>query len=66
MTSTSQASQQTVSGPRHLAAPPATHRWWALGALCLSVLLVGIDNTIVNVALPTIGRDLSAGISDLQ
>jgi MFS family permease len=30
------------------------------------VLLVGIDNTIVNVALPTIGRDLSAGISDLQ
>ena len=67
MTSTSQApAHLTVSGPRHLATPAATHRWWALAALCLSVLLVGIDNTIVNVALPTIGRELSAGISDLQ
>src|SRR5664279_2239157 len=56
----------TLTGPRHLATPAATHRWWALAALCLSVLLVGIDNTIVNVALPTIGRELSAGISDLQ
>ncbi len=57
------------SGPRHLAAPaPATarRRWWALAALCLGVLLVGIDNTIVNVALPTIGRDLDASTSDLQ
>ena len=44
----------------------ASRRWWALGALCLSVLLVGIDNTIVNVALPTIGRDLDASTSDLQ
>src|SRR6478609_11749307 len=43
-----------------------SHRWWGLGALCLSVLLVGIDNTIVNVALPTIGRDLDASTSDLQ
>ena len=67
MTSTSQApAHLTASGPRHLATPAATHRWWALAALCLSVLLVGIDNTIVNVALPTIGRELSAGISDLQ
>ncbi|SIR63159.1 DHA2 family efflux MFS transporter permease subunit [Williamsia sterculiae] len=42
------------------------HRWWALAALCLAELLVMIDNTIVNVALPTISRDLSAGISGLQ
>ena len=41
-------------------------RWWALAALCLGVLLVGIDNTIVNVALPTIGRELDASTSDLQ
>jgi len=27
--------------------------------LCLSVLLVVVDNTIVNIALPTISRDLS-------
>ncbi|MFQ1000611.1 MFS transporter [Modestobacter sp. SSW1-42] len=47
-------------------APPATRRWWVLLALCLSVLLVSVDNTIVNVALPTIGRELSATTSDLQ
>jgi DHA2 family multidrug resistance protein-like MFS transporter len=41
-------------------------RWWVLVVLCLSVLLVTIDNTIVNVALPTIGRQLSASTSDLQ
>ena len=34
--------------------------------LCLSVLLVSVDNTIVNVALPTISRDLSATTSQLQ
>jgi EmrB/QacA subfamily drug resistance transporter len=46
----------------------ATHdrRWWVLAVLCLSVLLVVVDNTIVNVALPTISRDLSASTSALQ
>src|SRR3954464_12584979 len=47
-------------------APPATRRWWVLSVLCLSVLLVSVDNTIVNVALPTIGRQLAASTSDLQ
>lgn len=41
-------------------------RWWILAALCLSVLLVIVDNTIVNVALPTISRDLHASTSALQ
>ena len=47
-------------------APPTTRRWWVLAVLCLSVLLVSVDNTIVNVALPTIGRELAASTSDLQ
>ena len=34
-------------------------RWWILAVLCLSVLLIVVDNTIVNVALPTISRELS-------
>jgi EmrB/QacA subfamily drug resistance transporter len=46
--------------------PPTTRRWWVLLVLCLSVLLVSVDNTIVNVALPTIGRELAASTSDLQ
>lgn len=42
------------------------NRWVALGVLCLAELLVMIDNTIVNVALPTISRDLSASTTGLQ
>jgi EmrB/QacA subfamily drug resistance transporter len=41
-------------------------RWWILAVLCLSVLLVVIDNTIVNVALPTMSRDLAASTQGLQ
>jgi EmrB/QacA subfamily drug resistance transporter len=44
----------------------ADRRWWILAVLCLSVLLVVVDNTIVNVALPTISRDLNASTSALQ
>jgi EmrB/QacA subfamily drug resistance transporter len=45
---------------------PDSRRWWILAVLCLSVLLVVVDNTIVNVALPTISRRLSASTEDLQ
>ena len=41
-------------------------RWWILAVLCLSLLIVGIDGTIVNVALPSIVRELSASSSQLQ
>ena len=46
--------------------PDHRRRWWILAVLCLSVLLVVVDNTIVNVALPTISRDLHASTSALQ
>ena len=42
------------------------HPWRVLAVLCLAVLMVVIDNTIVNVALPTISRDLHASNSALQ
>ncbi len=45
---------------------PDRRRWWILAVLCLSVLLVVVDNTIVNVALPTISRKLSASTQGLQ
>ena len=41
-------------------------RWWTLGALCFSLLIIGMDTTILNVALPTLARDLHAGTSSLQ
>src|SRR5205085_4878704 len=33
-------------------------RWWALIVLCLGVLMIVLDTTIVNVALPSIREDL--------
>jgi EmrB/QacA subfamily drug resistance transporter len=41
-------------------------RWWILSVLCLSLLIVGLDNTILNVALPTLSRELHATTSQLQ
>src|SRR4051794_34155240 len=41
-------------------------RWATLVVLCVSLLVIVIDNTIVNVALPTLVRDLGTSISDLQ
>ena len=41
-------------------------RWAILAILSLSVFLVVVDNTIVNVALPTLSRDLGASTSELQ
>ena len=42
------------------------HRWRVLAVCCLSLFIVGLDVTAVNVALPSIGRELHAGISGLQ
>jgi EmrB/QacA subfamily drug resistance transporter len=41
-------------------------RWLTLAVLCISLLVIVIDNTIVNVALPTLVRDLGTSVSDLQ
>jgi EmrB/QacA subfamily drug resistance transporter len=43
-----------------------TRRWLILGVLCFSVLVIVLDNTILNVAIPTIVRDLGATNSQLQ
>jgi len=43
-----------------------SRRWWTLGVLCLSLLVIVVDTTIVNVALPTFARDLHASSSGLQ
>jgi len=44
----------------------ATHPNLILGICCMSLLIVGMDVTIVNVALPAIQRDLHASLSGLQ
>ena len=42
------------------------HRYGVLAICCLSLFIVGLDITVVNVALPSIGQDLHAGVSELQ
>ena len=41
-------------------------RWWALGAMSVSLLVVGLDLTVLNVALPTLATELQASTSQLQ
>jgi EmrB/QacA subfamily drug resistance transporter len=41
-------------------------RWWTLGVLSLALLVIGLDNTILNVALPSLRSDLGASSSQLQ
>jgi len=45
---------------------PSRRRWWVLAVLCVSLAMIGLDNTILNVALPTLVRDLHASFSQLQ
>jgi EmrB/QacA subfamily drug resistance transporter len=52
--------------PTTPANPPDPRRWWTLGVLCLSLIVISLDNTILNVALPTLERDLGASASQLQ
>ena len=41
-------------------------RWWILGVLCLSLVMVIVGNTVLNVALPTLVRELDATSTQLQ
>src|SRR3954462_5552527 len=42
------------------------HKGWVLATVCAAVLAINLDTTIVNVALPSISRELSAGTRQLQ
>jgi EmrB/QacA subfamily drug resistance transporter len=53
-----------AAGPGPGLAP--SRRWLALAVLCISLLIVTLDNTVLNVVLPTLVRDLNATSSQLQ
>jgi EmrB/QacA subfamily drug resistance transporter len=44
----------------------SARRWWALMAIAASVLVVGLDLTVLTLALPTMSVSLHASTSDLQ
>jgi EmrB/QacA subfamily drug resistance transporter len=43
-----------------------TRKWWTLAAVAFGLFMIMLDNTVVNVALPSIQRDLGADLSELQ
>lgn len=41
-------------------------RWWALAVMCCSLGIITLDNTVLNLAIPALVRDLGAGTNELQ
>src|SRR5215469_9052186 len=59
----------TTTGPETAAShtyPSLRAAWIPLAALCLAFFVEMVDNTLLNIALPTIGRDLGSGTTALQ
>src|SRR6202020_1027048 len=54
------------SGPSLSVAVGSPHRAVVLGVCCTALFMVGLDNTIVNVGLPEIGKSLHTSVSGLQ
>src|SRR5438093_3546239 len=45
---------------------PENRKWWTLVAVAVGLFMIMLDNTVVNVALPSIQQDLGIGISELE
>jgi EmrB/QacA subfamily drug resistance transporter len=45
---------------------PENRKWWTLAAVAFGLFMIMLDNTVVNVALPSIERDLHVSISELE
>jgi len=45
---------------------PENRKWWTLVAVAIGLFMIMLDNTVVNVALPSIRKDLGIGISELE
>jgi EmrB/QacA subfamily drug resistance transporter len=45
---------------------PETRKWWTLAAVSFGLFMIMLDNTVVNVALPTIQKSLGISVSELE
>src|ERR671938_47015 len=45
---------------------PENRKWLTLAAVTFGLFMIMLDNTVVNVALPSIQRDLGLGVSELE
>ncbi len=57
---------QRILARRHSLVTDENSRWWTLAAMCFALFMVMLDNTVVNVSLPSIQRDLHASLSALE
>jgi len=46
--------------------PQEARKWWTLAAVAFGLFMIMLDNTVVNVALPSIAADLQIGLSELE
>ena len=57
---------QRILARRHTLITEENSRWWTLAAMCFALFMLMLDNTVVNVALPSIQRDLKARLASLE
>ncbi|MDT5362675.1 MAG: hypothetical protein QOC69_4437, partial [Mycobacterium sp.] len=55
-------SRHRTSAPTGMRANP----WWTLASVCIGVIMVGLDASVVAIANPRIALDLHASLADLQ
>ncbi len=56
--------QSTIADPTRAAI--YKRRWWTLVILALNLLIIGLDNTILNVAIPTLQQEFNASATSHQ
>src|SRR6476619_2415608 len=60
------AASSNLLGMRARLFTPENRKWWTLVAVAVGLFMIMLDNTVVNVALPSIQKDLGIGISELE
>src|SRR3954449_11081697 len=58
--------ERTPPVPDRIRLNEGNRKWWTLAAMCFALFMIMLDNTVVNVALPSIQKDLGANLSSLE
>jgi EmrB/QacA subfamily drug resistance transporter len=58
--------ERIAARARGLALTDDNRRWWTLGAMCFALFMLMLDNTVVNIALPSIQRSLHTDLAALE
>src|SRR3954463_8457408 len=64
--SSPESPERTPPVPERIRLNEGNRKWWTLAAMCFALFMIMLDNTVVNVALPSIQRDLGASLSSLE